>query len=265
MQLRVEIYLLCLVICGSSAIAETPTRLRVLSYNIHHGEGTDLKVDLERIARVILSVKPDLIALQEVDQGAKRTDQVDQPATLAKLTKMEVVFGHNIPWEGGLYGNAVLSRFPILRSENHPLPSFYQGEQRGVLEVEIQTPNKESILLFATHLDYRRISEERLASARVINELVANRPSVPALLVGDLNAEPCSRPLLEFNKEWQRTNRRILPTYPVKCAYKQIDYVLVRPCAAWRVIETRVLGEQIASDHRPIFAVLEVRKREPAK
>ena len=75
----------------------------MLSYNIHHAEGVDNKLDLERIANVILSVKPDIIALQEVDQKATRSGSVDQPAELARLTKMNVAFGANIPLQGGHY------------------------------------------------------------------------------------------------------------------------------------------------------------------
>ena len=64
---------------------ETSRTLRVLTYNIHHAAGTDGKVDIERIARVIQSAKPDLVALQEVDQATKRSGGVDQLARLAEL------------------------------------------------------------------------------------------------------------------------------------------------------------------------------------
>ena len=123
-----------------------PVRLRVLCYNIHHAEGVDGKVDVPRSARVILSVKPDLVALQEVVQKTKRTQKVDQVAELARLTKMESVFGSNIAFQGGHYGNASLSRFPITRHKNHRLPNMDMGEQRGVLESVIKLSKKESIL-----------------------------------------------------------------------------------------------------------------------
>ncbi len=237
--------------------AEQTGLLRVLSYNIHHGEGVDGKLDLERIARVILSAEPDLVALQEVDCKTKRTLFVDQPAELARLTNMAVIFGDNIPYQGGRYGNAVLSRLPVARSENHPLQSFYDGEQRGVLEVEVDLPNNlPSLLLFATHLDYRDKSPERLVSARQINELIASRGDQSALLVGDLNADPWSCAMRELSKQWRRSNRRILPTYPSGRACKQIDYVMFHPANRWRVIETCVLRETTASDHRPVLAVL---------
>ena len=111
---------------------------------------------MERIARVIRSVEPDLVALQEVDQKVKRTQSIDQPKELAKLTKMQVVFGANIELQGGHYGNAVLSRFPITRHKNHLLPNIDDSEQRGVIEAEIKLPeSKRSVLLLATHLDFR--------------------------------------------------------------------------------------------------------------
>lgn len=234
-----------------------PLRLRVLSYNIHHGEGIDGKLDLERIARVITAVEPDLVALPEVDRKVQRTKGVDQPAELARLTGMHVVFGGNIKFEGGDYGNAVLSRTPILRHRNHPLPCFDKGEQRGVLEVELKVGGVELTFL-ATHLDHRAEGRERLASARAINELAERAPDRPALLAGDLNDLPGSAPLMELGKQWQRAGAKILPTVPVGNPRRQIDYILYRPEDRWRTIEAKVLEEAVASDHRAIFVVIEL-------
>src|SRR4051812_30930666 len=90
----------------ASARAELPAEIRVVTYNIHHGEGTDKKFGLERIAKVVMAERPDIVALQEVDQGTKRASGVDQPAEFARLMGMEVVFGRNIPFDGGGYGTA---------------------------------------------------------------------------------------------------------------------------------------------------------------
>src|SRR3954468_9718350 len=98
--------------CGYAA-AELPREIRVITYNIHHGEGLDKKFGLERIAKVLLAEKPDIVALEEVDQGTKRASGVDQPAEFARLTGMRVVFGRNIPYDGGGYGTAVLTRLPV--------------------------------------------------------------------------------------------------------------------------------------------------------
>ncbi len=237
-------------------------QLRVLSYNIHHGEGVDGKLDLARIAKVILAARADLVSLQEVDQKTKRTEDVDQPAELERLTKMQVVFGSNLDLQGGSYGNAVLSKFPIKRSQNHLLPVVEQGEQRGVLEVEIDWPRLEQPLLFlATHWDFRRDPRERLASAEQINKLVALRQDRPALLAGDLNDVADSQPLTELTKHWKIVNEKPLPTIPVDKPTKQIDFILLRPADRWRVIDVRVLDEAVASDHRAILSVLELRTK----
>lgn len=240
--------------------ADQPQTIRILSYNIHHGEGVDGKLDLPRIARVILSAKPDLVALQEVDKSTQRTGQVDQPQELARLTGMQVVFGSNLRLQGGDYGNAVLSRFPIRRQENHHLPSLNSGEQRGVLEVEVAWPGDTQPLLFlATHLDHRRPDQERLASVKFINERIGKAGTRPALLAGDLNAVPESAVLTNLMQQWTRSNEKVHPTIPVEKPSRQIDYVLFRPAGRWRTVETRVLEEAVASDHRPVLAVLELR------
>lgn len=233
-----------------------PLRLRVLTYNIHHAAGVDGKLDVERIARVISAVEPDLVAVQEVDQKVMRSEQTDQPAELARLTGLHAAFGGNIPLQGGNYGNAVLSRFPIQRQQNHKLPSYDNGEQRGALEVEVELPGGAGNLTFlATHLDYRRPDEERLASAKVLLEL----PVQPlALLAGDLNATPDSPTLKALGSVWKVANGQPLPTIPVTKPARQIDFVLYRPASRWKTIEVRVLDEAVASDHRALLAVLEV-------
>jgi endonuclease/exonuclease/phosphatase family metal-dependent hydrolase len=206
---------------------------------------------------VIRAAEPDIVALQEVDQRTKRSDRVAQADELGKLTGMHVVFGGNINFEDGRYGNAVLSRLPIRRHESHRLPRLDDGEQRGVLEVEIGT-RAGALLVLATHLDHRRDERERLASAEAINEIISKRGNAPALLIGDLNAVPNSKVMTTFAKHWQRANEQVLPTIPVERPARQIDYVLFRPANRWKVLETHVLDEAIASDHRPLLAVLEL-------
>lgn len=255
--------ILCLtgLLFSDSASSAEPVRLRVLSYNIHHAEGVDRKLDVERIAAVVQSVKPDLVALQEVDQIVKRTGGVDQPAELARLTTMNVAFGANIELQGGHYGNAVLSPFPIVRHENHLLPNVDHGEQRGLLAVEVKLPDHgESLLLLATHFDHRRDEKERVLSAGAVNELVAKQDR-PAILAGDLNDVIGSQTLDTLDRVWKRSNADPLPTIPVTQPNRQIDFVLVRPASRWKVIETRVLDEAVASDHRAILAVLELQPR----
>ncbi len=235
-------------------------RLRILSYNIHHAEGVDGKLDVPRIAQVILSVKPDLVALQEVDKNTTRTGKVNQDIELANITKMNSVFGSNITFQGGQYGNAILSKFPIIKNKNFLLPNVDSGEQRGLLRSQIQISNKENILFFSTHLDHRRSDTERLASAEAINQIISLDNKSPAILAGDFNDVPESPTLKELGKLWLRTNKKILKTIPASKPSRQIDYIFVQPKERWKIIESQVLDEDIASDHRAIFSIIELIK-----
>jgi endonuclease/exonuclease/phosphatase family metal-dependent hydrolase len=243
--------------------AAPPRQIRVLSYNIHHGEGVDGKLDLVRIAHVIRSVDPTFVALQEVDRRTTRTNQVDQPAELAHLTGMQVIFEKNIEFEGGEYGNAVLSKLPVFRHRNHLLPSLDGGEQRGALCVESQL-DQQPLVLVNTHFDHRSGNRERLASAKIINQLVAQYGDTPVILAGDLNAVRSSATVALLQRNWTPVSPQEQPTVPVTEPARQIDYIMVRPQSRWRVVESRVLDESVASDHRPILAVLELMPRPQA-
>jgi len=254
---RIVVAVIAVIFFAPSASADQPHHLRVLSYNVHHCEGVDRKLDVERIAEVIRAVQPDIVALQEVDQNVQRSQSVDQPALLAELTQMQVVFGANIPLQGGHYGNAILSRFPIASHHNHMLPNIENSEQRGVIEAVIDAPAPLGRLVFlATHLDYRVDQRERLASAKMINDLIAKHGDSAAILAGDMNATPESETMRLFSTVWQTTNDSPKHTIPVNQPTKQIDFILFAPRAKWLAIETRVIDEAVASDHRAIFSVL---------
>src|SRR6201988_5473845 len=99
-----------LLVLAPNSFAKT---IRVMTYNIHVGVGMDKKLDLERIADVINKEHPDLVGVQEVDRGVKRTEGKDEIAELAAMTRMQYAFAHNLYYQGGQYGVAILSRTPI--------------------------------------------------------------------------------------------------------------------------------------------------------
>lgn len=245
---------------AAPSFADEPTRLRILSYNIHHGEGMDGKLDLERIAGVVKSVDPHVVALQEVDRGVARTQGVDEPGELARLTGMTPIFERNIVFQGGDYGNAVLTRLPVTAWRNVHVPSHYVGEQRGALVIELTAPDarKTPIRFMATHIDYRGDDAERMDSVKKLEEVAREHPERPTLLVGDLNSLPDSRVMKAFGENWTRTDTSPLLTFPADKPDRQIDYVLVRPAPRWKVVESQVLDEPVASDHRPLLVVLEL-------
>jgi len=243
------------------------TKVRVLTYNIHHGEGMDGSIELERIAAVIRKADADLVALQEVDRGVARTARVDQPAALARLTGMHVVFEKNADMQGGDYGNAILSRWPIAKQRNHWLPRIGDNEQRGLLETQVQFANWQ-VTFLATHLDHQHDDAERMASIAVIRERVEAQPAdVVVILAGDLNAEPDSRVIQEvgaFLHDSVAAETSASFTYPADAPERRIDYILYRTHPGLQLTISRVLPEATASDHRPVVTEFRICARRGA-
>lgn len=257
-------WVVLLFAAGWSALAEELPRqpaLRVLTYNIHHGEGTDGKLDLERLASVIADAKPDLVALQEVDRCTQRSGGVDQPARLGELTKLHVVFGKAMDYQGGAYGLAILSRWPVAESQTHSLPADAGVEPRAVLEARVPMGERGAEVRFlVTHLDSKRDPAQRRNQAERIRELFpVAKTNEPMLLAGDLNARPGSALLESLLADWtDGAAGENLLTSPAGVPRSKIDYILFRPAARWRVVENRVIEEKVASDHRPLLTVFEI-------
>ncbi len=268
LRFSVSLGALLYALLPTATYAALPDELRIVTYNIHHGEGTDNKFDLPRIAKVVMAEKPDIVALQEVDQKTNRASHVDQPAEFAKLMDMRVYFGHNIDYDGGGYGTAVLTKLPVRAFERIKLKSFYEStpkhaEQRGVQLLELGDKTDPPLWFLCTHLDYRPKDDERMNSAHTINDLVEKHPAEPAIIAGDFNATPDSAPLKEFAKEWKIAGEEPTDphvgkyfTFPADKPTHRIDYVMCRPASDWKVVEVRVLDEEVASDHRPVLTVL---------
>lgn len=259
---------LCLVLaslfaCVTAHADEPAKSLRVLCYNIHYGQGNDGVYDVERLAGVIRREKPDLVALQEVDVVVKRSGRVHQARRLGELTGMAVRYGPTQHYQGGLYGNAVLSRLPILDVAIHPLPYTEATPElvtypRGCIAVTVEGPGGKPLRFVSTHFQHN-VEEDRVAQAKRINELFAGETDeIPTILAGDMNAQPGSEPMRILEEAWTHTSEEHAPTAPAKEPRVCIDYILFRPAAGFRVIEARAVDERMASDHLPVFAELEV-------
>ena len=253
----------CLVHADDAA--PKPLRIRVMTYNIHHGQGMDQKIDLPRIAAVIKEAKADVVALQEVDVKTQRVGGVDQAAELGRLTGMHHAFGKAMDYSGGEYGNAILSRWKIEAVANHALPHTQGNEPRAALDAVIRLGEKGHCFSFiSTHLDFKPASEDRTNQVKKLNELFANadeNDALPRLLLGDMNATPTSDDIKLLREKWESAahapGMKAQPTVPSVEPKSLIDYVMYRPAKRWRVIEVKVIEEKIASDHRPVLAVLE--------
>jgi len=255
------LFLFCVLLLGIGGCrfqGDTPVQVKILSYNIYHGANAHGGSNLEAIGRIIDTLQPDLVALQEVDKQTTRVQGKDLTAILSSLTGMEGIFGKAMDYAGGGYGEAILSRYPILKTRNHPLPHAPNAEPRSALEVRVALPNRREILFVGTHLDHLRTDQNRIDQVQQINDLYLDG-SLPIILAGDLNATPGSEPMKILSRYWADASKdKAAPTFPAKRPQIKIDYVLYRPDTRWRVITSKVIDEKIASDHCPIFVVLEL-------
>lgn len=240
---------------GCRTAAKRPA-LRVLTYNLHHSEGLDGKVDLERIARIVRGSGADLVALQELDRRARRTGSVDQPAEYIRLTGLHGEFGAAMDFQGGEYGQMLLSRWPLSGFMTHRLPNPSKREPRIAVSAMVRPPGMPRIRFVGAHLDATRDDGDRRLQSAELHRLFTD--ATPTILAGDMNDLPGSPVVRGFSEGWSDAAAEYpQPTDPADAPKVRIDYVFARPAARWRVVSVRVLDERVASDHRPVLAELE--------
>ncbi len=234
------------------------TPLVVASYNIHRGVGLDRRLDVDRIARVIGEIGPDLVGLQEVvrEDG---TAHADQALYLGARLDMTVVMGETRRWGSGTYGNAVLTRLPVLSTLRCDL-SFHGREPRGCLRVDVGV-DATALHVFNCHFGLA-FRERRAQLALLHGFLKAADCAGPRLLLGDFNEwhpGPVTRGL---RREFSSPMRRMRRTHPAWLPLFRLDRIY------WDVElqgeEFHVHGSRlarVASDHLPVVARLRVRPR----
>jgi len=252
---------LVLVICAggcTGAKVQSPTRVTVLTYNIYHGEDANGNSNLDAVAGIINSLEPDLVALQEVDNKTRRAKMLDLTAELSQRTGMKGIFGKAMDYDGGGYGEAILCRYPIIETKNNPLPHTDKAEPRAALEILLELPGGVKMVFVGTHLDHQRDQSNRMMQANRIIELYENL-DLPMVLAGDLNAVPGSEPINLLCRQWSDAAQDDpQPTFPSTRPARKIDYIMYKPKSRWKVVDVRVIDEKVASDHCPVFAVLEL-------
>jgi endonuclease/exonuclease/phosphatase family metal-dependent hydrolase len=239
-----------------AAADSAPPRLRILTYNIHHGEGTDGRFDLSRVAAIISAAQPDLVALQEVDRETTRAGGIDQLGQLEYLTGLHAAFGRAMAFEGGSYGVAVLSKLPIRSAVTRALPGAADREPRVVLTVDVEPGASLPALRFATtHLDQGRNGETRLAQAHFLNTALADGDA-PVILAGDMNSQVDSAVLDVLRQSWADLFTAPDPIGPTGRPRRRVDHVLGRPMG-WTTLDAGTIDDRLASDHRPVLVTLE--------
>src|SRR5437763_4401171 len=240
--------------------ASSRHQIRVMTYNIHVGVGMDKKLDLPRIAAVINDQHADLVGLQEVDRGVERTQRIDEIAELAKLTHMDYAFAFNLKYQGGQYGVAILSRYPIKSFDHRLYQNTREAERRGFIRAEVNVDGR-TVNFVTTHLDYQ-YEDGRVFEAE---QLLAALKDVkgPLILVGDFNDVPAGGAYKlvseQFGDAWSANRADDQGfSYPADKPAKRIDYIFIRRTDSIKTARVWTVNTP-ASDHVPVVAELEVR------
>lgn len=220
----------------------TPETLKVATFNIHHAEGTDGVVDLDRIAEVVGSIAPDLIALQELDERVPRSRLVDQPAELARKLGMHVHFGPAMDLEVGRYGIALASPRGF-RAATVALPRSASEEPRVMV-----VATWDGIQVVTTHL-----SRDRSVRARQTRHIasVVRQMEGPVIVLGDMNQRVADLvPLMSMGLQPAMPRRGLIDIFRRGW---QIDHILV---SGDIVVRRAWTVPTVSSDHMPLVSEL---------
>lgn len=226
----------------------TEASLRLATWNIHRGIGRDGHRDLARTSRVITQMAPDLIGLQEVDNRLKDTG--GDLERLQELTGLQIIEGPTMQQPWGDYGNALLSRLPVLRIEQYDL-NVRGREPRGILIVHCDWQG-EKLQIAVTHLGLR--PGERRNQVRRLIACLDSEQRTPLILMGDFNEWLfCGRPLRWLHRRFGRT--RSPATFPSRWPMLRLDHIMSDPPARLQAV-TAFNGPlaREASDHLPLIA-----------
>jgi endonuclease/exonuclease/phosphatase family metal-dependent hydrolase len=233
--------------------------LTIASYNIHRSIGLDRRLDVDRIAEVIAEIDPDVIGLQEVVRG-RGGPEVDQAEYLAERLKMDLVMGVTRPHGSGEYGNAVLTRLPIVGRARCDL-SHGEREPRGCLRVDLSAGGR-TLHVFNCHLGLG-LGERRHQLGLLARFLhTSTGLEGPRVLLGDFNEwhrGPITRRLRqEFSspmRRMRRTHPALFPLFSLDRIYWDVEL----EGEDFRAHRSRLA--RVASDHLPVVARLRVQPR----
>ncbi|MFC5411684.1 endonuclease/exonuclease/phosphatase family protein [Larkinella bovis] len=253
---RVYLFLIVLV-SGFFRETNAQSTITVLTYNIHHGANAKEHNTIVQIGRLIRDYSPDLVALQEVDSVTTRSRKQDHLSQLARLTSMNPLYGKAIDFQGGKYGTAILSKYPIIASQKMMLPNPDKTEPRILQCAYVELPNEKTIRFCNTHLDHQSPLNRNLQLAFVNNTL--ENSIQPVIWCGDLNTDPDDPEIEKLMDRWVDAGKDSkTPTLVDSGA--RIDYILSLKKGELELVRYRVLNVPKLSDHLPVLATYRFRK-----
>lgn len=226
-----------------------PVQVKIMCFNVQHCVGMDTILDYDRTANVIIAQQPDIVAIQELDSMTNRSKKHYQLGELASRISYHDIFGKAIEFDDGTYGVGVLTREPPLSTKSIALPG---DEPRLLLMVEMK-----DYVLACTHLDLEE--EPRMESVPLIID-EAKLWQKPFILAGDFN-DSIDSPLLQKITKYFTINSGDEATFPADEPNERIDFVATFNTCKVKTLESVVIEEKEASDHRPLLVKLQLPRR----
>ncbi|QDU57181.1 endonuclease/exonuclease/phosphatase family protein [Aeoliella mucimassa] len=239
-------------------------QVRILTYNIHKGiGGVDRRYRLPRIVEVIAHYEPDIVLLQEVDDGVPRSRGECQVEVLAEqLGFAHSIYQRNVTLKKGAYGNAMLTRFAIHESEDFELTVWPKKRRRAqIAKLTLHHEGHQRTLVVTNlHLGLAGY-ERRIQLRRLLDDSALARVHhhTPSLIGGD------------FNDVWGAIGKRLMVpagyasatglqrTFPARAPLRPLDNIYFRgDCQAVNGYAGRLAVARAASDHLPLLAEFEV-------
>lgn len=248
-------------------------KFRVLTYNIHRCIGVDRRFRPQRIVEILRHHNADVVLLQEVDEGAPRSRELDLAQELAETAGYpHYAVGHNVSLRKGRYGNSTLSRYPILRERNIDL-TIGRRKRRGCQHTTLELPDaagSRHLEVFNLHLGLSAREREKQIGLLVRSDELADLdPSHPCLVGGDFNdwrslLRPIFTEILGFRNSTDLKGRwnAVMRTYPSFSPQGGLDRVYYRGGLSLETARTcRLQLNKVASDHRPVICDFRLDRR----
>lgn len=243
---------LSLLLLTATFVHAQQTEVSILSYNVHNCIGMDKKQGYQRIADVILQTNADIIAVQELDSVTTRNNGVFALGELEKLTKMHGIYASAISFQGGSYGIGILSKEVPIKYEVIPMPG--REEKRAIIIAEYK-----DYVFCVTHQSLT--PEDQINSVPlIINALKGIRK--PIFLAGDMNSCPTDKPQQMLAKQFLTLNDTTTSTFPADHPDRCIDYIYAysQNGYTFNIQQQKVIEEAMASDHRPVQVVVQIKR-----
>jgi endonuclease/exonuclease/phosphatase family metal-dependent hydrolase len=235
------------------------SKFRIVTYNVHKCVGVDRRLHPARIVSILKEINADIVALQEVLCIRGGNNEEDQAHFIARELGFNYRMGHNRLLKGGIYGNLVLSRFPLLESENHDI-SVAGREERGCLRVDVDLGKKNILHVYNVHLGTSFLERRRQAH-KLISDSILSHPNIPGprIMLGDFNEWTRGLVTRLLNKHFRNGDIRLrlkrTRTYPGMLPFIHLDHIYFDERLELEHAELyRSRRALLASDHLPIFA-----------